>query len=792
MAIWVVCARVGRTERQGREERTGAGASDDKRGEGVVRTHLSTLLLCGTVLLPVSMARAQEAVASDAVPAAQMAPADDAEGEGGDIVVTALRRETSLQRTPLAISAVSGDTLTRMGIGDTSALARVAPGMVVRESGLSGSRITIRNIRAAGEPTVGLYYDDVPLMGSAGVNSDAGGTLPAIRLFDVERVEVLRGPQGTLYGSSSMAGAVRLVFAKPDLTDYAGNFSGEMSSVAHGGLGFETQGMVNAPIVRDMVGLRVVGFIKEQPGYVDNIRLGRNDINNQHSWGGRALLRVEPADGVTVDLMANVQKLTGSLNDYTLAAGAYNSTYESLQPLIDRNEIYTGTLKWKIGGVELTLIGSHAYRDFNYSFDFSDFFRTVASRFAVGSAAYTLYNNQAPSVANSSQITKTDTAEARLASDGDGPIDWTIGGFYADRKGDIASNIVRTGTMSGRILRIDDNTLLGQRVVTDGLRQVAGFGEATWHVTPSLALTGGLRYYDYTRRVTSEVTKVNASVGFSTFPLTRYRTSEHGLLYKANASYEFSPQAMAYATFSTGQRPGGINQTVGLPADLVSYKSDSLNNYELGAKTRLLGRALTLNGALFQIDWNDMQTSGSLPGTNFAFIANAGRARARGIEVEATLVPFAGLEMQASGSYIDAKLREDQTNQALTASGLKGDPIPFVPNVTVQGNAQYEWAAGRDLRATLRADLSYGGPSWTEFRHTSATQRRLPAYTTVDVRASISGIEDHWNVALFVRNLLDADTVVTKLSGNVYGSLDNVRAISLTPRTIGLSFTKSF
>lgn len=717
---------------------------------------------------------------------------DEGQGRQGDIVVTALRRETSLQRTPVAISAVSAEKLAAMGIADTTGLARVSPGLVLRESGLSGSRITIRNIRAAGEATVGLYYDDIPIMGSAGVNSDAGGTLPAIRLFDVERVEVLRGPQGTLYGSSAMAGAVRLVFAKPDLNDYAGTFAGQVTSVAHGGLGFETQGMVNVPLMTDALGLRVVGFVKEQAGYVDNVRLGRNDLNTQQSWGGRAMLRIAPADGVTLDLMATKQVLDGSLNDYFLSAGAYNSTYEAQQPLQDRNELYSGTLNWNVGPAALTVVASHGYRDFNYSYDFSAFFRATAALFPVGSASFNLFNDQAPSVANSSQRTKTDTVEARVSSTGNGPLSATAGFFYADRNGDIDSNIVRANPADGSVLPLSTASLLGQRAITDKLRQMAGFGEATWRITPTLTATGGIRYYDYTRRAAGQVTVVNASVGFAPQALTAFRTNENGFLYKANLSYQIAPRVMVYITASSGQRPGGINQTVGLPAELVSYRSDHLWNYEVGAKTQWFDRMLTLNGALFQIDWDDMQTTGSLPGTNFAFIANAGAARARGVELEATMTPSAGFEVTASGSYIDTKLTEDQANQSLLASGLKGDAIPFVPKATAQGGAQYEWSAGGDLQASVRADISYGGPSWTEFRHTSAFQRRLPAYTSIGARASLGGVHDRWNVALFVSNLLDADTVVTKMSANVYGGLDNVRAISLTPRTIGIDFTKRF
>lgn len=754
--------------------------------------HLNRIHLMATVSMFLSPISVSPVAGQTTEPSGQAEAGGSSVENEGEIVVTALRRETSLQQTPLAITATTGDRLAAMGIGDTTALGRISPGLVLRESGLSGTRITIRNIRAAGEPTVGLYYDDVPIMGSAGVNADAGGTLPAIRLFDVERVEVLRGPQGTLYGSSSMAGAVRLIFAKPDLDAVAGSFAGQVSHVANGGPGFETQAMINLPVLRDLAAVRFVGFVRDQPGFVDNIRLGRNDVNKQQSWGGRAMLRIVPTADVTIDLMASKQSLNGSLNDYFLAAGSYNATYEALQPLRDDNELYSATVDWRGERVGFTVVGSHGYRDFNYSYDFSAFFRATAGLFPAGSANFALFNDQAPSVANSSQITKTDTLEARLHSVGEGALDWTLGAFYADRRGDIQSNIIRASPASGEVLPVTASSLLGQRLLTDRLKQTAAFGEVTWRPVAALSLTGGLRYFDYSRAVTGVVSVVNRPVGFTPAPQTRFRASEDGLLYKANASYELTPRMMVYATVSSGQRPGGVNQLVNLAADLVSYRADKLWNYEVGAKTQWFDRRLTLNGALFQMNWDDMQTAGALPATNFAFIANAGAARVRGVELEATMLPLDGLELQASGSYIDAKLTENQSNQTLIAPGLKGDPIPFVPKVTAQGGAQYAWDAGGGLRATLRSDVSYGGPSWTEFRHTSAFQRRLPAFTTVGARLSLEGREDGWTIAMFVNNLFDADTVVTKLSANVYGGLNNVRAISLMPRTIGLDFSKRF
>ena len=758
-----------------------------------IATARRTLMLMGSAVSAMAMSATAHAQ-QNAAPADPVASTDPIAGpdQPGDIVVTALRRSTTVQTTPLAITAVTGDQLAAKGITDAYALAQTSPGLVVREGSLSGARLTIRNIRAAGEPTVGLYFDETPVPGSAGVNGDAGGTTPALRLFDVDRVEVLRGPQGTLYGSSSMAGAVRLIFAKPDLARLGASFAGQMSSVEGGELGFQNQAMLNLPVIDDVLGIRAVGFYQLRPGYVDNVRLGQQDVNTQTTSGGRLMVRLRPASGLTIDGLAYLQNGDGALNDYKLSLGAYDQAYEAQQPLRDRFQLYSGTVTWDVGPVTVVGTGAHVYRNFNYSYDFSDFFRTFGANFPVGSALNTAFNAQAPSVANSPQVTRTDSAELRVSGNGSGPLQYTIGVFYSNRDGAFSSNIVRASALNGEVLPIGPTTLLGQRVITDQLRQKAGYAELTYAITDALSLTGGIRYYDYDRRVTGVVTVPNALVGFTAAPATDQSSSERGWLYKANASYKLSRDVMVYATASSGQRPGGINQNIALPAGLQQYRSDHLWNYEVGVKSQLFDRALTINADVFQIDWDDIQTTGTLPNTNFAFIANAGRARARGVELETAVTPYRGLQVQLSGSYIDAVLRDDQTNQSLLASGLKGDDIPSVPKVTVQGGVHYGWAVGDGLRASLRGDANYNSSTWTEFRHTSAFQRRLPAYTVVSLRAGIGAADENWSASLFVNNLLDDRSEVSKLSGNVYGSLNNVRAISNVPRTIGIDLTKRF
>lgn len=724
--------------------------------------------------------------------AAPSAPTDNSATTSPDIVVTALKRETTAQDTPLAITAVSSGQLRAMNIIDSDSLQRVSPGLVIRESPFSGSRAAIRNIRSAGEPTVGLYYDETPVVGSAGVTADAGGTTPNIRLFDVDRVEVLRGPQGTLYGSSSEAGTIRLIFKKPDTGKVAADVDAKVFGMEGGRMGFETQGMVNLPIARDLLAVRVVGFYQRQPGYIDSLRFNRNDINKSTSRGGRVTVRATPAEGLTIDGLAVYQNTRGFLNDYNLAVGTFKQAYESQEPTRDRFEIFSGTINYLLGPVALTAVGSHAYRNFDYAYDTSAFDRFLALRFAPTSPQAIAFNALAPSVAESPQVTKTDTAEARIATRGTGPLQLTAGFFYSNRKGDFISNIRRTSPLTGELLPLTTANLEGQRIIRDELKQTAEFVEGSFDLTSQLSVTGGVRHYHYDRRVYGLVTVPNAFLSLAAGPATDQKSSEEGWLYKANVSFKIARHVLAYATYSTGERPGGVNQTLGLPAALQSYGSDRVRNYEIGFKSELFDRRLTFNADVFRIDWDNIQTSGTLPSTPFVFIANSSKARVRGVEADSTLRLIPGLVVQLSGSYINGHLTANQTTPGIIAPGLNGDPVPGVPRWTVQPSIQYSAPLNAGLKAVLRADGYYQSSSWINYRRLNALYEQLPAYATLSLRAGVSDAADSWNASIYANNVTNNHSPVAKFgnTSTVFGN--QPRAISLTPRTIGIELFRHF
>ncbi|MDB6042409.1 MAG: TonB-dependent receptor [Gammaproteobacteria bacterium] len=769
--------------------------------------------------------------------AASAATVSTTDSDDSTIVVTALRRSTSIQQTPLAISAISEQTLTNMGISDSQQLARSTPSLVFRENANGGSRVIIRNIQAAGEPTVGLYYDETPVIGSVGVTNDAGGSTPEIRLFDIERAEVLRGPQGTLYGAGSMAGTVRLIFNKPNLVNYEGAVQGQVSSVAHGGWGDQEQGMVNLPLISNMLAVRIIGFRQERSGWLDNNRLGLRDFNDRSSDGGRVLARFKPNEDVTLDGLAVIQNTRGWNNNWNYQSylggdQPYDQNYESLQPQTDKLRVYSGTLNWNLGFAALTAVGSYSDRALTANFDYSPYFRTASNNATATSAGCKNYNSTGgasctptqltgykqyalsldPITAYQPQDTTTTSEEIRLSSVGDTRFKWTIGGYGSHRTADILSQLNTVDPATGRMLTpvsavpvvvgsvTRAPTVAYQRTVADVLDQYAGFGEVSYDVTSKLSLTAGTRYFNYKKATTGAVQIGNPVIGVVVSPATTARFSENGTVSKFNVDYKFSDDLLGYAQASQGFRPGGVNQVIGLPDKLGPYKSDSLWDYEAGLKSSWLDRKVIINADIFQINWNNIQSSAQTTtaqsnGSTFSFITNAGKVRVRGAEFESTYRPRERLVLQASGSYTLARLQGNQTAPAgitITGAGVDGDYVPFTPKVTAQAAAQYTFPISGGLEILARGDVNYIGDSWTVYHRTNAYQQKLPGYSITGLRSGVQSDDDRWGAYLFVNNLFDKIGLTNKSNGASQGGADAVRVLAEMPRVIGLDFRFRF
>lgn len=721
-----------------------------------------------------------------------------------EVIVTALKRATNLQDTPIAISAVTSETIANSGVQSIADLGATVPGLTFVNAGPSFSRVVIRGINAAGEPTVGVYYDETPVTGSVGAGNNAGGSTPELRLFDVDRVEVLRGPQGTLYGSGSMGGTLRTIYKKPTYAFEAAADGSLSKTEGSSDWNYEAQGMVNIPLAQDKAAVRLVGFYRDAAGYIDNTYLNIKDINSTETYGGRALLRLEPTENLTLDFAAYINRTEAESPAWFPDVGDFKSDARTQQPTTDDLDLYSVTANLDLGFV--TAVGSASYmkRELTSTQDVTEFiqgFRTPARCQALYnkgapcdtsqlSSYYAYVDTQYPAALHPQQDMDTYTAELRFSSNYESPVQWTLGGFFSDRKTVVWNPQVGADPVTGALL--EPEVVMTGRVIDDTLKQYAGFGEITYDVTDRLNLTAGARYFKYTKNIIGETLVPSILVGAVVTPPTLVQSDEKGWVFRFNGSYKITPDVMVYAEASQGYRPGGANQVLGLPGNLTPYESDQLWNYEVGVKSAFWNRRATLNADIFQIDWSDMQVRILTPNGAFSYIGNAGKARIRGIEAEGALNPMAGLSITANFSVMDAELTQDQPGAGTTIpnAGLKGDRIPYVPKFQGAISAQYVWPLAESLNGFARVDLNHVGSSWNELRTSYVYARKIDAYELVNARVGVESDDGEWGAYLFVTNLFDDEAILSKTAGAT--SVGRTYVISAAPRTIGVNLRKAF
>jgi len=720
-----------------------------------------------------------------------------------EIVITALKRETSLQETPISISAVTGASLANSGVQDLSHLTQSVPSLTFEDAGPAATRVTIRGIRSVGEPTVGIYYDETPVSGAVGSGNDAGGSSPLAKLFDVQRVEVLRGPQGTLYGSGSMGGTLRVIFNKPDFNYEAAVDADAMNTSGSTG-GYDAEGMLNVPIISDVLAARAVVYGEHMGGYVDNTYLNEKNINTYHNDGGRLLLRYLPFDDLTIDGSYFYQYVDGQDPTWYASAGPYNTLAQTQATVTDRLNIYNLTARWDLHRVVVTAVISDTERKTADTEDVSAFLESYENNpgycffFQGGGnpcspAQQTAFNayveSKVPSALYDVQTVYNPTGEVRLSSAGKNFLDWTVGGFYSDRTTHANNSEVLADPSTGALLPQPQNNLY-TRLIYDRLEQVAGFGEGSAHLTDALTLTFGGRYFDYTRDVGGATPLGLNLVGAANAPFRQVDSAQHGWVTKTNLAYQFSNSLLIYATASQGFRPGGVNQVLGLPNALAPYQSDSLWNYEIGTKTSWLDNRLQLDIDGYMIDWSNMQVSGKTPNGAFSFITNAGAARVKGVEIDLTAAPLENLQLQANAAASHAFLTEDQVNSNVLGPGVKGDEIPYVPRLTAGISAQYTIPLTPMFSGMARIDESYIGESHSEFNDSDGFDTELPAYSLTNVRLGIEGPRKDWGAYLYANNVFSKVAITYSTASAI--SLGQNQVTSARPRTIGLNFRKSF
>ena len=732
---------------------------------------------------------------------AQAADASAAGSTDGTIVVTALRRSSTLQDTPLAITAFSQVTLQNTGTTNITDLQKMTPGLRIQDNGPGQRRLSLRGILSAGEPTVGLYYDETPIAGNVGTGSDAGGRTPDFSLFDLERVEVLRGPQGTLYGASAMSGAIRIIMNKPQ-NDYAAAAEGTVGDTKGGGVGYQVNGMVNVPIVKDLLAVRAVAYRRHSDGYIDNVRLDRDNVNDSTVNGGRLLVRLTPTPDIVVDGSALIENTDAYSYTWNPDVGRYKIQNYIELPYRDRSRIYNVTAHWDVGPVAVTGITSYQTRDFTYTSGDDTFVvltqrtpRGCASIFNSGAACnagtlasfYSYLDGFIPTAFQTPGTTKDWTHELRLNSTGKGWLTWTAGAFVENRKNHVDSQDVGADLATGQVTA--PLKVYYHRYVNDHYKQVAGYGDVAVKPFDPLTLTVGARYFHYDRTITGATDVPWNVLAAVVRPPYKVKTEESGWLFKFNAEYQVTRDIMVYALANDGTRPGGANQTIGLPSNLIAYQSDKIWNYEIGAKTAFADRRLYFDAAVFQIDWHNIQVSGTTPNGFYSYITNVGAARVRGAEVEANARPLEKLNLFSTATYLDAKLTEDQINDFIIAAGRSGDRLPFIPHWTFSWGGEYRQPLTAGISLYARADANYFGRSYSEFRPTNVNRVRIDEYTLANVRLGAESSNGNWGAYIFLDNVFDK-VAINRATKTAF--INSYAVTSAAPRTIGLNVRTRF
>jgi iron complex outermembrane recepter protein len=706
-----------------------------------------------------------------------------------EVVVTGLKRgNLEVQSVPVSIAVMDSERLEKLGAAEFADFARSVSGLTFVDAGAGNKRYVIRGINSAGEAQSALYYDNIPVTGLGGAATEFGGTQPDLALFDIQQIEVLRGPQGTLYGSNSQSGVIRIVTNKPQMGSLEGGVTTEMSNTKDGGWNYGVRGVVNVPVA-DQFAVRLVGYYDDADGFSDNPLRGLKDVNDQQNAGGRVSALWQIADSTSLLGQVFYQKLetggrplsrpyNGQVAGTSYPAeGERRASLASLEPHEDESKVYALTFEHDFGWSDFTLAASRFDRevmdvqDYTVSFGFFRFLQGLGvppfnSGFPIPQTGVYL----AP---QSSQLS---TGEARMATKFDGPVNGVFGVYYSDRNIEYLNDIVASNPATGR----PDASLgrVSSRALDDDMTDLAIFGEATVEITDQLSFTGGARWFD-TERDLQAVTRFAFFSGAGPIVEAPQHGENRDTIYKGVLSYEVTPNFMTYVQYAEGYRGGGTNaSTVAFVPP--QYDPDNTVNYEVGFKSSWLNDKLVFNVAAYRIDLENLQVGMRFgPGGAFSGVGNVpGKvAESTGFEIDVLARPLDGLELTVTASRIDATLVRDVPELGVAA--VDGAALLNVPDFTASASADYTFPMG-SLTANLGTDVQYSG----EVEHTRYDEDDFPtdAYTLVGLRAGLSW--SNYTTTLYVSNLTDEHAEI-----NAFQSVnDPVRILTNRPRTIGLRF----
>ncbi len=729
------------------------------------------------------------------------------EPRGSDIIVTATRREERIQDVPLSISAYSQEELTEKGIVGYEGIGRETPGVVLNKPTANFNNFTARGIATNGynanlQSSVAIYIDELP------VSTIGNTTVVDPNLFDVERVEFLRGPQGTLFGSGSLSGAMRILQKSPDLNDFDTAALVDLGLTGSDSIRQRYNAMINVPLVNDRLAVRAVGFYRHEEGYLDNVGTGVHNSNTLVDYGGRVVVLWKPTDRLSIKLLGSYEYSNPRDSSLTSPSlGRNKRISDEPDRFTGKQAIANATIDYEFDFAKFT--SSSTYSDFEQRF-----YVDLAGTFQPGSfpGAPIAFGLDADG------YDKVFVQESRLASTLDGPFEFVVGGFYLNRRRDV-DYFYRSNPafLAARGYTGLPDKYYQKQYTRSISKELAGFGELTYRFSEKFWLTGGMRYGETSAQGFTEAGGYLATapgffnlnylqVALGGFPnvaftgRTPYAAVE-GLKakgskpsWKASATFKPSESLTTYATFSTGFRAPIVNAFAGRASvvdvnDIIipfGATSDSLKSYEVGAKGRWLGGRVSINAAFYLIDWSNIQAQANRVSDSVQFATNIGAARSKGFEFEIGVIPATGWAIGVNGAYNDSKITKLTAAEAAISGAVLGHRLS-APRIQGSAYLSYSFKLASDIDAMLAVNAQHIGAYNSSFPNTPgrptvplATFGKTDAYSNVNMSLGLK--KGDLSAQLYVENLFD-DHSITYIHPEAFL---NSRFGTMRPRTFGI------
>ncbi len=741
----------------------------------------------------------------------------DASVQIPEILVTAQRRSQRLQDVPMSVTAISADDITWSGAGNFNDLLLSVPGVSYAGTQLGLSHFSIRGISTtAANPTVGIFLDDVSLVTIGTAFSGAMQPMPV----DLERIEVVKGPQGTLYGGSAMGGAIKYVTNKPSLSEFSVSAGGELASVDHGGVTYAGESFINLPLVEDQLAIRIGGAYRLDAGYIDNVKnaevqvwtesatlppnpfepvsypsqsqFSRDEYNPRSTTVARVSALYQPIDSLSVLPAMTIQRnYQPNPDEFFTNLPAFQNTNRFNQPEHDDFDIYSLQTTGSLEGVTLTSLTGYVNRRLTLDEDFSLY---------IGIVTPALLDTNSYNV--SGTTTNTFSQEFRAASSMENlPLQWTVGLYYSYQRDYYAQAIDTVG--AGTFFGTGTDTTFAIDTLTR-TRQEAAFGDLTYSPSTQWNFGAGLRWFDIQQRIDGEGDGIYNG---GRTEVSARRSTNVGVTPRFSVSYQFLKDHMIYASAAKGFRPGGPNalgtnspecgpslRQLGLEHTPDSYQPDSLWSYEVGAKNEFPGTRGKLNVAVFHTDWKKIQQSVTLASCAMRYVGNVGAARVDGAELTAELPVVHNFRVGGTIAYTKTKV----TQSGGGVDAQVGEELLGTPKLTDSVYGEYRRTFQGDWFGGLRTEYDYHGSNLRQFpplqpvTYSNGMTGDIPDATQIQAAYHVVNASAFWGsrklqYQLFVDNVLDAAPYLDFRRVPGFSA-----ATTLRPRTIGVRVKAAF